>query len=279
MAGMFKVGGQLFMCGGPDVVLEIIRNRGKVFLDLKFHDIPNTVTHAVVEAAKLGVSMMTIHASGGRAMMQAVSKELHEQFGPKRPMVVAVTVLTSFDTRALFEIGLERPLEEQVQRLALFTQECGIDGVVCSPREIQLVRNSVNPNFKIVTPGIRISRSSHPESACRTSPWTTSNVSQRLTMLSLREPITSSWAGPLQTIAIPARHSSGWSHRSRLLNYWLRPVGLALVRASAYRPRASRAPLMLDGNIAILSPRNEPTQSSLPTGTATVPDPNEGLSG
>ena len=156
MAGMFKIGGQLFMCGGPDVVLEIIRNRGKVFLDLKFHDIPNTVTHAVVEAAKLGVSMMTIHASGGRAMMQAVSKELHEQFGPKRPMVVAVTVLTSFDTRALFEIGLERPLEEQVQRLALFAQECGIDGVVCSPREIQLVRNSVNPNFKIVTPGIRM---------------------------------------------------------------------------------------------------------------------------
>jgi orotidine-5'-phosphate decarboxylase len=156
MVGMFKVGGQLFMCGGPDIVREIIRNRGKVFLDLKFHDIPNTVMHAAVEAANLGVSMMTIHASGGRAMMQTVSKELHEKFGKARPIVVAVTVLTSFDTRALFEVGLERPLEEQVERLALFAQECGIDGVVCSPREIQLVRNSVNPNFKIVTPGIRM---------------------------------------------------------------------------------------------------------------------------
>jgi orotidine-5'-phosphate decarboxylase len=156
MAGMFKVGSQLFMCGGPDVVREIIRNRGKVFLDLKFHDIPNTVMHAAVEAANLGVSMMTIHASGGRAMMQTVSKELHDRFPKGRPIVVAVTVLTSFDTRALFEIGLERPLEEQVERLALFAQECGIDGIVCSPREIQLVRNSVNPNFKIVTPGIRM---------------------------------------------------------------------------------------------------------------------------
>jgi orotidine-5'-phosphate decarboxylase len=155
-AGMFKVGGQLFMCGGPGIVLEIIRNSGKVFLDLKFHDIPNTVMHATLEAAQLGVSMMTIHASGGRAMMQTVSKELHDKFGTKRPVVVAVTVLTSFDTRALFEIGLERPLEEQVERLALFAQECGIDGVVCSPREIQTVRRAVKPNFKIVTPGIRM---------------------------------------------------------------------------------------------------------------------------
>jgi orotidine-5'-phosphate decarboxylase len=100
--------------------------------------------------------MMTIHASGGRAMMQAVSKELLEKFGAQRPTVVAITVLTSFDTRALFEIGLERPVEEQVHRLALFAQECGIDGVVCSPREIQVVRKVVNPNFKIVTPGIRM---------------------------------------------------------------------------------------------------------------------------
>jgi len=156
MVGMFKVGGQLFMCGGPDIVREIIRNRGKVFLDLKFHDIPNTVMHAALEAADLGVSMMTIHASGGRTMMETVSKELQENFTKQRPIVVAVTVLTSFDTRALFEIGLERPLEEQVERLALFAQECGIDGVVCSPREIQVVRNSVNPDFKIVTPGIRM---------------------------------------------------------------------------------------------------------------------------
>src|SRR5579862_1841149 len=117
---MFKVGSQLFMAAGAPIVRDIIDGGGKVFLDLKFHDIPNTVTHAALEAARLGVSMMTIHASGGRAMMQAVSKEFHDKLGAQRPTIVAVTVLTSFDTRALFEIGLERPLEEQVERLALF---------------------------------------------------------------------------------------------------------------------------------------------------------------
>jgi orotidine-5'-phosphate decarboxylase len=156
MVGMFKVGSQLFMAEGPGIVREIIHNGGKVFLDLKFHDIPNTVMHAAVEAAKLRVSMMTIHASGGRAMMEAVSRELQDKFGTTRPIVVAVTVLTSFDTKALFEVGLERPLEEQVEHLALFAEGCGIDGVVCSPREIQTVRRVVNPAFKIVTPGIRM---------------------------------------------------------------------------------------------------------------------------
>jgi orotidine-5'-phosphate decarboxylase len=154
--GMFKVGSQLFTASGPQIVREITAGGGKVFLDLKFHDIPNTVTRAAMEAAKLGVSMMTVHASGGRAMMESVSKELHNQFGGKRPIVVAITVLTSFDTRTLFEIGVEIPLEEQVQRLSLSAQACGMDGVVCSPREIQLVRGSVNPSFKIVTPGIRL---------------------------------------------------------------------------------------------------------------------------
>jgi orotidine-5'-phosphate decarboxylase len=154
--GMFKVGSQLFTACGPQIVRDIVAGGGKVFLDLKFHDIPNTVTHAVVEAAKLGVSMITIHASGGRTMMQSVSKELHDQFGKTRPTVVAITVLTSFDTRALFEIGIEVPIEEHVKRLALFAQECGIDGVVCSPREIHPVRKIVNENFRIVTPGIRL---------------------------------------------------------------------------------------------------------------------------
>ena len=154
--GMFKVGSQLFTACGPQIVRDIVASGGKVFLDLKFHDIPNTVTHGAVEAAKLGVSMMTIHASGGRAMMQSVTKELHDKFGNKRPIVVAITVLTSFDTRALFEIGIEVPIEEHVKRLALFAQECGIDGVVCSPREIQAVRKIVNQNFRIVTPGIRM---------------------------------------------------------------------------------------------------------------------------
>lgn len=156
LAGMFKIGSQLFTASGPAIVRQTIDAGGKVFLDLKFHDIPNTVSHAAVEAAKLGISMMTIHAAGGRAMMEAVAKELRDKFGEGKPTVVAVTVLTSLDTRALFEMGWEQPLDEQVQRLALLAQDSGIDGVVCSPREIQLVRKVVEPKFKIVTPGIRL---------------------------------------------------------------------------------------------------------------------------
>jgi orotidine-5'-phosphate decarboxylase len=154
--GMFKVGGQLFTACGPQIVRDVVASGGKVFLDLKFHDIPNTVTHAAMEAAALGISMMTIHASGGRAMMESVSKELHARLGGNRPIIVAVTVLTSFDTRALFEIGVEIPLDEQVQRLALLAENCGMDGIVCSPQEIQRVRRSVNARFKIVAPGIRM---------------------------------------------------------------------------------------------------------------------------
>jgi len=156
LVGMFKVGSQLFTACGPQVVRDIVATGSNVFLDLKFHDIPNTVTHAAMEAAKLGVSMMTVHASGGRVMLQSLAKELHDKFGSNKPAVLAITVLTSFDTRGLFEIGIEKPVEEQVQRLALFAEECGMDGVVCSPQEIRPVRKSVGPKFKIVTPGIRM---------------------------------------------------------------------------------------------------------------------------
>src|SRR5438445_6877795 len=111
---MFKVGSQLFMSAGPGIIQEIIGKGGNVFLDLKFHDIPNTVTQAALEAAKLGVSMMTIHAAGGRTMMETVGKELRDKLGDRKPRIVAVTVLTSLDTRALFEMGWEQPLDEQV---------------------------------------------------------------------------------------------------------------------------------------------------------------------
>ena len=132
LVGMFKVGSQLFMTAGPSIVQEIIGNGGNVFLDLKFHDIPNTVTQAAVEAAKLGVSMMTVHAAGGRAMMEAIARELGEKFGDRKPRVVAVTVLTSLDTRALFEMGWEQPVDQQVERLALLAQDLadGRGGIV-----------------------------------------------------------------------------------------------------------------------------------------------------
>ena len=156
VVGMFKVGSQLFTACGPAIVRDIVAGGSKVFLDLKFHDIPNTARQAAVEAAQLGVSMMTVHAGGGRAMMQAVAKELDDKSGKAKPIVVAVTVLTSFDTRALFEVGLERPLEEQVEMLAVLAQDCGMDGVVCSPREIRHLRKFVAANFRLVTPGIRM---------------------------------------------------------------------------------------------------------------------------
>ena len=156
LAGMFKVGSQLYMATGPTIVREIIDAGGKVFLDLKFHDIPNTVTHAAVEAALLGVSMMTIHASGGRAMMEATATAVRDRFGDQKPIIVAVTVLTSLYKPGLSEVGVGDELHDQVVRLALLADDCGIDGVVCSPHEIRLVRSVVNRNFKVVVPGIRL---------------------------------------------------------------------------------------------------------------------------
>jgi orotidine-5'-phosphate decarboxylase len=162
LVGLFKVGSQLFTACGPEIVLEIIKIGGKVFLDLKFHDIPNTVTHAAIEAGKLGVSMMTVHASGGRAMLESASKELHKQFGAKKPLLLAITVLTSLDTKSLFEIGVEVPVEEQVQRSAIFAQECGKYDSCGSA-------------------SIPVSKSSRPAFVWRITRLTTSSGSQRLT--------------------------------------------------------------------------------------------------
>jgi len=156
VTGMFKIGLQLYTAEGPSLVREIIDAGGNVFLDLKFHDIPNTVRRAALEAAKLGVSMMTIHTSGGRAMMQAVSDELQEKIGEKRPAVVGVTVLTSMDDGALRETGVSWSMDEQVLRLAKLAEDSSLDGIVCSPREIQMIRSAVGPHFKIVAPGVRM---------------------------------------------------------------------------------------------------------------------------
>src|SRR5262245_26723450 len=156
LTGMFKVGLQLYMAAGPALVREIVETGGKVFLDLKFHDIPNTVSHAAVEAARLGVSMMTVHAAGGRAMAEAVAKDLDDKFGKNNPIVGGVTALTSLDSRGLREVGIEDSMDDHVVKLARLAESCGLDGAVCSPREIRLVRSVVGPAFKIVTPGIRL---------------------------------------------------------------------------------------------------------------------------
>jgi orotidine-5'-phosphate decarboxylase len=157
--GMFKIGSQLFTAAGPALVRELVAERARIFLDLKFHDIPNTVAAAGVEAARLGVSMFNVHALGGSAMMRRTREavlEVSEREGFKRPDVIAVTALTSADSAALAEVGIASEPETLVARLARLAQESGLDGVVASPREVALVRESVRAQgFLVVTPGVR----------------------------------------------------------------------------------------------------------------------------
>jgi orotidine-5'-phosphate decarboxylase len=157
--GAFKVGMQLFTAAGPEIVRKIVDAGHRVFLDLKFHDIPNTVAMAAVSAARLGVWMMNVHAVGGREMMERAFFEIanvSEREGLARPKLIAVTVLTSADRTVLAESGVERSLEDQVKGLALSAESAGLDGVVASPLEIGLIRNSVKrEDFMIVAPGIR----------------------------------------------------------------------------------------------------------------------------
>jgi orotidine-5'-phosphate decarboxylase len=149
-----KIGLELFTAEGPSVV-KAIRSRGsQVFLDLKFHDIPNTVAHAVHSAAKLGVAMTTLHASGGAEMMEAAAKAAEDATGNDL-LLLAVTVLTSMDAAQLTSTGIGVAPEAQVLRLASLARESGIGGVVCSPREIASVRDSLGSELRIVTPGVR----------------------------------------------------------------------------------------------------------------------------
>jgi len=159
VVGMFKIGSQLFTSTGPDVVREIVRAGASIFLDLKYHDIPNTVAAAGVEATRLGVSIFNIHACGGSEMMRRTADAVTEtalREGISRPHVIGVTVLTSSDGSTLAEAGFSSSAEEQVKRLARLASESGLDGVVASPHEVKLVRETVGRrDFIIVTPGVR----------------------------------------------------------------------------------------------------------------------------
>lgn len=156
---MFKVGSQLFMAAGPAVVREIVNSGVRVFLDLKFHDIPNTVAAAAVEATRLGVTIFNVHAAGGPEMMQRtadVVSEVAATEGLSRPSVIAVTVLTSSNYATLQATGISNSPEEQVAKLALLAAQSGMDGVVASPLEVRAIRAAVNRReFLIVTPGVR----------------------------------------------------------------------------------------------------------------------------
>ena len=159
VAGMFKIGSQLFTLAGPQIVKDIVGSGAKVFLDLKFHDIPHQVAGAARSVTQLGVSMFTVHASGGAEMMRRAAEavaEVSAQQGTARPAVLAVSVLTSMDANALAQIGVNSSPEESVLRLVKLAEQSGVDGVVASPQEAERIRATVaNQKFLIVTPGIR----------------------------------------------------------------------------------------------------------------------------
>jgi orotidine-5'-phosphate decarboxylase len=149
--GMFKIGHQLFTAAGPELVRGLVATGEKVFLDLKYHDIPNTVAGAVAQACRLGVSLVDVHALGGRAMMEAAVGAM-PAMGTR---LLAITVLTSQDEKSLDEVGVGGDVGASVRRLALLAREARVDGVVASPHEVALIREACGRDFLIVTPGIR----------------------------------------------------------------------------------------------------------------------------
>ena len=158
VAGGFKVGSRLFTLEGPALVRRLVEAGTRVFLDLKYHDIPNTVAQAIDSAVETGAWMINVHASGGMAMMQAAAaagRDAAQRLGRPAPLLIAVTVLTSMDEAALREIGVERPVLAQVTALARMTQAAGLHGVVASAHETPSIRAACGEGFTIVTPGIR----------------------------------------------------------------------------------------------------------------------------
>ncbi len=157
--GMFKIGMQLFTAAGPDMVRQIVSRGGRIFLDLKYHDIPNTVASAAIEATRLGVSIFNVHAAGGYEMMRRTADAVSEtalRENIARPTAIAVTLLTSADQETLRRIGINDEPQTIVRRLALLAHDSGLDGIVASPQETKIIRETVpQRDFVIVTPGIR----------------------------------------------------------------------------------------------------------------------------
>ena len=153
--GMFKIGKQLFTAGGPATV-ERVRARGiDVFLDLKYHDIPNTVAMAGIEATRLGAKLFNVHALGGYEMMAKTAEALDKTGGREGTKILAVTILTSSTEQTLRDVGIERSVSEMVVRLAMLAKKAGIDGVVASPQEVGIIREACGSDFLVVTPGVR----------------------------------------------------------------------------------------------------------------------------
>lgn len=155
-AGMVKVGSQLFTAAGPEVVRELVRGGERVFLDLKFHDIPHIVAEACANAARMGATLMTVHTAGGAGMLCAARAALEKHArGRRRPRLLGVTLLTSLSAREVRQVGFSRSLERNVARLARLAQRNGCDGVIAAPTDVAAVRRACGKGFLIVTPGIR----------------------------------------------------------------------------------------------------------------------------
>jgi orotidine-5'-phosphate decarboxylase len=175
----FKIGSQLFTAAGPAAVEAVRKRGGEVFLDLKYHDIPNTVAGAAREAARLGVFMFNVHASGGRAMMRAAGEAVAAASGSgtRRPLVIAVTVLTSLDRAALScELGVASSVEGHVLHLCRLAHDAGLDGCVASPNEIRVIRNQLGPRWVIVTPGVRPAGSENNDQSRIATPQATARA-------------------------------------------------------------------------------------------------------
>ena len=154
----FKIGSELFTSAGPEMVRQLRTRQLSIFLDLKFHDIPNTVKNSVAAATRLGVQMLTVHCTGGLEMLkaaEAAAQETAKSLAQEPPLVLGVTVLTSMDTPALEQIGITSGVERQVERLAKLALEAGLRGLVCSPLELAMLRKLLPPAVQLVTPGIR----------------------------------------------------------------------------------------------------------------------------
>lgn len=184
-----KVGKELFTACGPNIIEQLMKLGFSIFLDLKFHDIPNTTSKAVKAAAELGVWMVNVHASGGRRMMESARNILEQRTG-HRPLLIAVTVLTSMEANDLTEIGIDRSTEDQVMKLARLTHASGLDGIVCSAQEAQIMRREFGKDFCLVTPGIRLDSS--PADDQRRTLTPTTAIAAGSSYLVIGRPITSS---------------------------------------------------------------------------------------
>jgi len=189
----FKIGKELFTAAGPDFVRQLVEQGVDIFLDLKYHDIPNTVARACQVAANLGVWMLNVHALGGRNMLLAARESL--KFHKNPPLLIAVTILTSLQDNDMNAVGLHGSVEDNVLRLAQLAQACDLDGVVCSPQEIDLIRKTLGRDFQLITPGIRPNDDSNDDQKRVMTPFQA--LRQGANYLVIGRPITAT-SDPLQ---------------------------------------------------------------------------------